>query len=112
MLSMRALALHVATIVALYFGYVEKVEGAENTGLFLVWFYFVIALAYVSRFEKVAPQRPETYSYQWLMWPCRFAVLGMLVWYGHWVVGTAYAIAIVIAGAMYAHSVEHWKDVA
>lgn len=105
--TLQALALHAATIVALYFGLVQGIDGAVNVGLFLVWAQFVIAMAGVSQYEKVKHLDVRHWPVQWLMWPFRLTTLALLVWYGHWLAGAACMLAIISTAALYAGSMKH-----
>ncbi|MBI5901810.1 MAG: hypothetical protein HZB40_21645 [Rhodocyclales bacterium] len=85
--------------VLLWFGLVEGVEGARNLGLFMAWVSAVVSLfvftdsvqAEMTKNGRSVPRPIGVAS--------DLAILGLLIWFGAWVTGAAYAFGFVMQEA-------------
>lgn len=98
----RWMLLNGAVLALLWCGLVLDMAGPRNVGLFAVWYVSVISLVTCSDdiIKKLAA-KPEFPSVPgWIDGTFDLLLVGLLVWFGRWWSGSAYALHILMCMAL------------
>ncbi len=83
-----------AMAAGLSYGLIERVPGALNLGLFLLWAQIAFALLLGAVRQAGEAFRMERRSVpNWIAEPLRLGVLMLLAWYGQWIAVGGWAVA-------------------
>ena len=90
-------------LAALWYGFVEGVQGAQNVGLLLAWVTIITSLFAVS--ENIADDLVRRHGGMsvpmWISWLLDFAVVTLLSWHGWmWTAGFYLFAALVLHGCI------------
>ena len=82
--------------VAVWFGMVKGVKGAENVALFFLWFFSLCSLGYTNKevIDKLAKRKEYPAVPQFIDVSYDLTILTILIWYSYWVTGIVYLIHI------------------